>query len=236
MSLKSQYDKKTQVKYAAEIAFSAVNGLGKGDCDGWIDVSEFLGKRFTYGQYCELAHALWNQDVDIIGIDTEFVGYERKKICAKIDAILAAQMNDGRHCVWELVHDEKGIWLCRAGKSVFDSTFAFYQIVYSLTEMRYIIQFSIVNMEKVAQEDVNIVLRKAGYRNMEDFVRETATSDEWVYRNDGSLDEENSPAYIIDYELLARILFEENLCPASIDDKRFRKLRNAVKYVNQQTL
>lgn len=52
------------------------------------------------------------------------------------------------------------------------------------------------------------ILSGFGYDSLDDFVKKNATSDEWLYLPDGSLDRENSPAYIIDWAQLAYLICE----------------------------
>lgn len=58
---------------------------------------------------------------------------------------------------------------------------------------------------------LNYILDATGYKDIDDFVKQNATSDEWVNNTDGTLDRENSPSYVIDLFLLASIIAEFNL-------------------------
>lgn len=81
----------------------------------------------------------------------------------------------------------------------------------------FVIQHAIIDVLNYPEEDILDVLRAYGYKDMDDFVEQTSPCDpyaEAVYDEDGKLDRINSPNYIIDYGLIAEMLFEQE-CQAT---------------------
>ena len=76
----------------------------------------------------------------------------------------------------------------------------------------YVIQHAIVDVLKFPEEDILDALHTFGYESMDDFVIQTSPVDpfsEAVYDKNGLIDRVNSPNYIIDYGLIAEMLFEQ---------------------------
>lgn len=65
-----------------------------------------------------------------------------------------------------------------------------------------------IDIKDYTEKEIQDALGFFGYEDMDDFVFQNATTNEFLYKEDGSLDRENSPAYIIDYQLIAEMLFE----------------------------
>ena len=65
-----------------------------------------------------------------------------------------------------------------------------------------------VRIGAVPYEELDELVRFYGYDGLDDFVKQTSPSDEFVTREDGSLDREKSPAWILEYPLLAEMDFE----------------------------
>lgn len=81
----------------------------------------------------------------------------------------------------------------------------------------YVIQHAIIDVLNYPEEDILDVLSAYGYKDMNDFVEQTSPCDpyaEAVYDENGKLDPINSPNYIIDYGLIAEMLFEQG-CQAT---------------------
>lgn len=59
-------------------------------------------------------------------------------------------------------------------------------------------------------EEIKSVLHAYGYEDLDDFARQNSPNGDadWVYLPNGKVDVANSPSYIIDYQLIAEMLFE----------------------------
>ncbi|WP_191400077.1 hypothetical protein [Flavonifractor sp. An306] len=55
---------------------------------------------------------------------------------------------------------------------------------------------------------IDSILSEFGYKNLDDFVSQNASGGELVYKENGDIDREKSPGYIIDLHLLASLIFE----------------------------
>lgn len=72
----------------------------------------------------------------------------------------------------------------------------------------YQVSHAIINVKEYGEDEILDALGAYGYKDMDDFVFQNATTNEFLYKEDGTLDRDNSPAYIIDYQLIAEMLFE----------------------------
>ena len=61
-----------------------------------------------------------------------------------------------------------------------------------------------------SEEEIADALSSFGYSNMDDFVIQNSPGSNFVYKEDGSVDRENSPDYSVNYQLIAEMLFESN--------------------------
>ncbi len=79
------------------------------------------------------------------------------------------------------------------------------------------------------EQEILRALHAHGYQDMDDFVMQNASTSEWLCQEDGALDRENSPSYIIDYQLLAEMLFKlEN---QEYVTQEFTSRNDAVRYI-----
>lgn len=89
------------------------------------------------------------------------------------------------------------------------AVYEMYQI--TKTDAGYTISHGQVDAEAMSETDMNDLVRRNGYRDLDAFVMELSPTNEWVYDKDGChLDRENSPAYIIDYQALAAMAFQQD--------------------------
>lgn len=90
-----------------------------------------------------------------------------------------------------------------------------------------------IDLNEYKDEEVLSVLGSYGYNDMDDFVLQNAPGGELVYKEDGTLDRENSPGYIIEYQLIAEMFFEtENY---EYTDQEFSSWNEAVVRIEQLT-
>lgn len=87
-----------------------------------------------------------------------------------------------------------------------------------------------VDVRSCSREEIYNTLRLYGYENVDDFVEQT--SPEIIDKNeDGSLNR-NSPYYIIDWQLIAEMIFEEKaLSEYLVDGKEWKDSDSAALYV-----
>lgn len=98
----------------------------------------------------------------------------------------------------------------------------------------YEIAQAVIDIKNYSEEEILGALNFFGYEDMDDFVFQNATSDEWVYLPDGSLDRENSPSYVIDYQLIAEMLFEMKSLE-EYGDRSYISWNEAVERINKIT-
>lgn len=92
---------------------------------------------------------------------------------------------------------------------------------------------AIIDLKDYTDEEILSVLNAYGYKDMDDFVFQNSPTEEFLYHADGTLDRENSPSYIIEYQLIAEMLFEtENYEYA---DREFSSWNEAVARIAQIT-
>lgn len=71
----------------------------------------------------------------------------------------------------------------------------------------YAVAHDTVNIDEYDEEDINSTLASFGYDNLDEFVQENSP-EPIPQKADGSLDE-TSPHYIVEWQLIAEMLFEE---------------------------
>lgn len=73
--------------------------------------------------------------------------------------------------------------------------------------LSYMLYMTTISFQEKTDAEIDEVLKRFGYENMDAFVIENAATEEWEFHGNGTLDRVNSPSYIIDYILLAELLF-----------------------------
>ena len=127
---------------------------------------------------------------------------------------------------WLLTDDDNAQYVRSLNFS--NTIFELYQVC-KLVDV-YKIAHGIVVIENYSREEIDETLRFYGYKNMDDFVEQT--SPEVISKNeDGSLDK-NSPYYIIDWQLIAEMIFEENaLSEYLMDEEKWEDFDSAASYI-----
>lgn len=94
----------------------------------------------------------------------------------------------------------------------------------------YKVAHAIIDVDNYSKEETEAVLRTYGYKDTDDFVEQN--SPEVIERKaDGTLDED-SPYYIIDWQLVAEMLFEdEALSKHLIPEREWRDFDSAAQYI-----
>lgn len=100
----------------------------------------------------------------------------------------------------------------------------------------YRICHGIVTISDVSSEELDALVRMYGYNGLEGFVQESAPTTEFVFNVDGSIDRENSPAWILEYALLAEMDFETNALSEYMTDYVFTTEEEAHQYIFQNIL
>lgn len=98
---------------------------------------------------------------------------------------------------------------CRPTPVIDPEHYDFVQINHFPNYPYYLVSQGTIDLKTYSQEDILSALNSFGYKDMDDFVFQNTATQEFVYKEDGTLDRENSPSYIIDYQLIAEMLFEE---------------------------
>lgn len=106
--------------------------------------------------------------------------------------------------------------------------FELYQVC-ELTGL-YKVAHAVIDVDNYSREETEAVLRTYGYKDTDDFIEQT--SPEVIERKaDGTLDED-SPYYIIDWQLIAEMLFEdEALSKHLIPEREWRDFESAANYI-----
>lgn len=91
-----------------------------------------------------------------------------------------------------------------------------------------------INVKDFTEKDIQSALNYFDYEDMDDFVYQNAPDWNVVYHEDGSIDKENSPSYIIDYQLIAEMLFETDAL-AHYCESEHSSWNDAVKCISQIT-
>ena len=87
-----------------------------------------------------------------------------------------------------------------------------------------------IDIKDFSEEDILNALGFFGYEDMDDFVYRNAPDWDVVYKEDGTIDKVNSPSYIIDYQLIAEMLFEMDALTEYAGDE-FRSWNDAVQRI-----
>ena len=91
-----------------------------------------------------------------------------------------------------------------------------------------------IDVKTFSEEDIQSALNFFGYEDMDDFVYRNAPDWNVVYKEDGSIDKINSPSYIIDYQLIAEMLFEMDALTEYAGDE-FQSWNDAVQRISDIT-
>lgn len=91
----------------------------------------------------------------------------------------------------------------------------------------------IIDLNEYTDEEVLSELNAFGYTDMDDFVLQNSSGGELVYNEDGTLDREHSPGYVIEYQLIAEMFFESRNYEYA--DQEFSTWNEAVARIEQLT-
>lgn len=92
---------------------------------------------------------------------------------------------------------------------------------------------ALIDVSEYTEDEILDALGTYGYKDMDDFVLQNSPNEEFIYHEDGTLDRENSPGYIIEYQLIAEMLFE--LEAQEYVQEEFRSWNDAVNCVSEIT-
>lgn len=109
-------------------------------------------------------------------------------------------------------------------KELNDGTFSFVQIV-NLNE-EYSVSKATVEPQKLSEDDLNTLLKAYGFSNLDDFVKNNVPDWDFTFCEDGSIDRENSPSWVIDWALIAEMQFEE-ISLSNLLSRRFKTFEDA---------
>lgn len=110
------------------------------------------------------------------------------------------------------ITDDDCLQCCRCDLALYPSVFELVQINSYPGHIDgkpfYQVAHAHIDMKDYTQNEILDALGAYGYKDMDDFVFQNSPTNEYLYFPDGSLDRANSPSYIIDYQLIAEMLFE----------------------------
>lgn len=91
-----------------------------------------------------------------------------------------------------------------------------------------------IDISDYSEGDILSALQGFGYESLDRFVEETSPDWNVIYKEDGTIDRENSPSYIIDFGLIAEMLFEFDALEYAIE-KEYNSYNEAVSAIEQWT-
>lgn len=94
----------------------------------------------------------------------------------------------------------------------------------------------LVDIGAVSEEELDVLVQMYGYEGLDGFVRETAATNEFTFHEDGTIDRENSPAWDLEYGLLAEMDFETNALSEYMTDYSFATEEDASRHIFQNIL
>lgn len=93
-----------------------------------------------------------------------------------------------------------------------------------------------VTINDVPYEELEVLVKMFGYECLDDFVLQTANSNEFVFNKDGTIDRINSPSWIPEYPLLAQMDFKTNAISEYLTDAAFSSESAAEEYIYREYL
>lgn len=94
----------------------------------------------------------------------------------------------------------------------------------------------VVPIGAVSEEELDVLVHMYGYNSLDEFVQESAPTSDFVVDANGAIDRENSPAWVLEYGLLAEMDFETNALSEYITDHAFATEEDACHYIFQNIL
>ena len=93
-----------------------------------------------------------------------------------------------------------------------------------------------VTINDVPYEELEVLVKMFGYECLDDFVLQTANSNEFVFNKDGTIDRINSHSWIPEYPLLAQMDFKTNAISEYLTDAAFSSESAAEEYIYREFL
>jgi hypothetical protein len=90
-----------------------------------------------------------------------------------------------------------------------------------------------IDMSEYTEEELQDFLNAYGYEDLDDFVIQNSPDDDFLYRKDGTVDRTLSPSYLINYQLLAEMVFETENQEYVIEE--FTSWNDAVTHIAKTT-
>lgn len=94
----------------------------------------------------------------------------------------------------------------------------------------------VVVINDVPYEELEVLVKMFGYESLDDFVLQTANSNEFIFNKDGTIDRINSPSWIPEYPLLAQMDFKTNAISEYLTDAAFSSESVAEEYIYREYL
>lgn len=93
-----------------------------------------------------------------------------------------------------------------------------------------------VAINDTSYEELEVLVKRFGYKNLDDFVLQTANSTEFIFNEDGTIDRIHSPSWILEWALLAQMDFKTNAIDAYLTNVAFDYEDEAEEYIYREFL
>lgn len=93
-----------------------------------------------------------------------------------------------------------------------------------------------VRIGALPYEELDALVSMYGYEGLDDFVQQTSASNEFCWNEDGRIDRENSPAWILEYALLAEMDFETQALSEYLTEHSFGSRVDAEYFIKENIL
>ena len=121
------------------------------------------------------------------------------------------------------ITDDDCLQCCRRNPDIDPDSYSFVQIISFPGHVDgkpfWRVSEATIDVSDFSDDDIQKALNFFGYEDLDDFVHQNAPDWNIVYKEDGSIDKINSPSYIIDYQLIAEMLFEMDALTEYAGDK-----------------
>lgn len=216
-------------KHAEELIYCFENNKTFLDFDFWTQYETLLNEKISYFEYLAIDQKYDGDPNEVSTEDTIIISVFKQNL----EAIRKEALNKSE---W-FITDDDCLQCCRKVPELDPEYYELIQINSYPGHVDGVPFFQVahgrVDISEHSEEEILDALNAYGYEDMDDFVFQNAPSEDWVYKDDGSIDRENSPGYIIDYQLIAEMFFEQE--NQEYVQEEFKTWNKAVEYVSRHT-
>ena len=188
-----------------------------------------------FGEW-ELNYGGNTYSVSVVAVDsTGNAGSEMSEISQESMAY-ALMVKEAEKFGWTLTDDDDFQWQ----REIIDTTAPLCQ-TYEMCQIislgdKYAVCHGNVRVGALPFEELDALVGMYGYESLDDFVQQTSASNEFLWNEDGSIDRENSPAWILEYPLLAEMDFETQALTEYLTDLSFSSYVEAEYFIKENIL